>query len=296
MGKTPLVVVVILTWNQKDFTLNCLESLELCSYENLEVVVVDNNSDDQTAEAVRFAYPHVHLVESTVNAGVAGGRNLGLQFAEETLSYDYLLILDNDTTVDRNFLQPMVDVLEMDKRVGVVSPKIYLMGEDNVLDQAGGSIVNFFTGSTAKRGYGEYDRGQYDADQQQNCLPSGACSLSRRSVIVACNGLDDIFNPYGFEDLDYSLRVKQAGYRLAYSPQARVYHKGNKTGFNSYTESYASIKGRHLRLFMKRHATPFQLICFNMFLPVLGLRTLLREARKGNVKAVIKLFQAYVRN
>jgi len=295
MEKNPLVVVIILTCNQKEITLCCLESLEECSYKNLEIVVVDNNSDDGTSAALKSVFPHVHLVESPINAGVAGGRNLGIQFAEAMFSYDHLLILDNDTTVAGDFLQPMVDILETDKRVGVVSPKIYLMGEKNILDQAGGSIVNFFTGSTAKRGHGKHDHGQYDARENQNCLPSGACSLSRKSVIIACDGLDEIYNPYGFEDLDYSLRVKQAGYRLAYSPQSIIYHKGNKTGFNSYTDSYASIKGKHLRLFMKRHATPFQLICFNLLLPVLGLRTLLREARQGNVKTVLKLFQAYIK-
>jgi GT2 family glycosyltransferase len=295
MDNMPRVAAVILTRDQKDLTLNCLRSLSACSYPELRIIVVDNHSSDRTAEAIRSEFPDVLLVEHTTNAGVAGGRNLGLQAAEKQLDYSYLLILDNDTTVDKDFLQPMVNVMESDPDIGVVAPKIYLQGEENILDQAGGSIVNLYTGSTAKRGFGEPDHGQYDHRQRQDCLPSGACSLSRRSVIVECGGLDEVFNPYGFEDLDYSLRVKKAGYKLAYVPESVIYHLGNKTGFQGYSQSYAALKGRHLKLFMKRHASPFQRACFHLLLPLLGMRTLAREIRRGNVKAVLRLVQAYLR-
>ncbi|MDW7772685.1 MAG: glycosyltransferase family 2 protein [Desulfobulbaceae bacterium] len=295
-GKTAAVAIVILTCNQKDYTLACLQSLSTCSYPHIEIVVVDNDSQDGTEEAVAAAFPAVHYLKNDFNAGVAGGRNIGIRFLEdEGVDYDYLLILDNDTVVEKDFLQPMVEVLDRDPQIGVVSPKIYLLGEDKILDQAGGSIVNFYTGSTAKRGHREEDTGQYDNFQTQACLPSGACSLSRRSVVAECGGLDEIFNPYGFEDLDYSLRVKKAGYRLAYVPQSIIYHKGSKTGFQKYTEEYAAIKGKHLRTFMTRHASPWQLLCFTVLLPLLGARTLVREARKGNVKAAARLFRSFIR-
>ncbi|MFH2122642.1 MAG: glycosyltransferase family 2 protein [Pseudomonadota bacterium] len=291
----PIVAAVILTCNQKDYTLNCLKSLKSSTYPSIIIVVVDNNSDDGSELAIRSAFPDIYYVRNNFNAGVAGGRNIGIEFLERTLAYNYILILDNDTLVERNFLQPMVDTLEQDISLGVVSPKIYLMDEKKVFDQAGGSVVNFYTGSTAKRGFREYDVGQYDKKQTQDCLPSGACSLSRRSALLACSGLDEIFNPYGFEDLDYSLRVKKAGYRVAYISESIVYHKGSKTGFNKYTEEYASIKGKHLRTFMTRHASPLQMMCFNLLLPLLGLKSLLREAKNGNIRAVVKLFQAYIR-
>jgi len=291
---TPVVAAVILTCNQKDYTLNCLHSLYRCSYPALEIVIVDNNSSDATEEEVGCLYPRVHYVKNTFNAGVAGGRNRGIKYVSDNLDYDYLLILDNDTMVDRHFLEPMVSCFQADSSLGVVAPKIYLLGENNMLDQAGGSVVNFYTGSTAKRGFGEYDRGQYDMKQTQKCLPSGACSMSRRSTVEECDGLDEIFNPYGFEDLDYSLRAKDAGYRLAYCPQSIIYHKGNKTGFTEYSSAYAQIKGKHMRLFLKRHSTKWQKWCFIMLIPFLGLRSLVREARKGNAKAVLTLFRSYL--
>ncbi len=293
MKTDPHVVIVLLTCNQKDYTLDCLKSLSNLEYDNLSSVIVDNNSSDSTIEAILEKYPQVHIVKNDYNAGVAGGRNCGIAYAEEKFDYKYMLILDNDTTVEVDSLKLMVKTLENDANIGVVSPKIFLMGEGKILDQAGGSVVNFYTGSTAKRGFGQLDTGQYDEIQTQDCLPSGACSLSRRDVLVRCSGLDEVFNPYGFEDLDYSLRVKKAGYKLWYEPKAVIYHKGNKTGFSTYTASYANIKGRHLKTFMHRHATLFQLGCFYGILPALGLRTLFREVKRGNGAAVFRLFLAF---
>lgn len=289
-----MVGVVILTCNQKEYTLACLKSLKECGYPSLSIVVVDNNSADNTQQAVAESYPDVAYVRNDFNAGVAGGRNIGIAYLEKNAAYEYILILDNDTVVDKDFLQPMVDLFEQDRTIGVASPKIYLMDEEGILDQAPGSVVNFYLGTTGKQGHGEYDRGQYDMVQSQKYLPSGACSLTRRSVLQELKGLDEVFNPYGYEDLDYSLRVKKAGYRVAYVPESVIYHKGSRTGFSSYTAEYAANKGKRLRIFMQRHATPLQYLCFNLMLPVLGMRTLLRELRRGNPQAVVRLVKSYV--
>ncbi len=292
--KNKHVVVVVLTCSQKEYTLTCLESLKKQNYTDYSVVVVDNNSKDDTATTIQERYPEALLVLNDYNAGVAGGRNCGIAYARQQLDYSYLLILDNDTTVEPDFLYLLVKEMEKDTTLGAVSPKIYLMDTDNILDQAGGSVVNFYTGSTAKRGFDEKDTGQYDRKQTQKCLPSGACTLARESVLKQVGDLDEIFNPYGFEDLDFSLRVLKAGFRLRYVPAAVVYHKGNKTGFDSYTESYANIKGKHLKTFMHRHANGFQLCCFYALLPLLALRTLGREIAKGNGKAVFHLAISYL--
>lgn len=293
-SEEPLVAVIILTCNQKQYTLRCLESFSKVSYPNYQIIIVDNDSKDETEEEVSKLFSTAHYVKNSFNAGVAGGRNIGLKYAKEHVNFDYVLIIDNDTTVEHDFLGHLVAQMEENIDVGVNAPKIYLQDEDLILDQAGGSVVNLFTGSTAKRGFGEKDLGQYDSRQTQKCLPSGACSLSRRKTIEQCDGLDEIFNPYGFEDLDYSLRVLKLGYSVAYCPESVIYHKGNKTGFTSYTEHYARIKGRHMRTFLKRHQTVLHKICFGMLLPVLGMRTVFREAKRGNIKAVIQLFRSFM--
>jgi GT2 family glycosyltransferase len=163
-----------------------------------------------------------------------------------------------------------------------------------VLDSSGGSNVNFWTGSTGRRGYGEIDRGQYDTPDTPECIPAGI-ALARRNVIEAGGGFNSEFNPYGPEDLDFSLRAKELGFSFCYVPGSVIYHKGNKTGFSTYTSEYAALKGRNLRRFMKRHATPLQYFCFNALLPLLALRTLVRETTKGNLKVPFQLLRGYCR-
>jgi GT2 family glycosyltransferase len=295
MPSDPLTVAIILTWNQKDDTVRCLRSFQTVEYPRLEIVLVDNASDDGTVESVFEEFPNVHVVRNSANEGVAGGRNIGIAYATRHFAYDYLLYIDNDTVVTRNFLRPLVNTMEGDRNIGIAVPKLYIMGEERVLDSAGGSNVNFWTGSARGRGYGEIDQGQYDGPDTPACVPCGI-ALARRSVIEICNGFNAEFNPYGPEDLDFSLRVKEQGFSFRYVPASVIYHKGNKTGFGTYTSEYAALKGRNLRKFMKRHATRYQWVCFNALLPLLALRTLIREIARGNAKAPLRLVRGYLRS
>jgi hypothetical protein len=294
LSEEPLVVALVLTWNQKEDTLRCLRSFQSVDYRKLEVVLVDNGSNDGTRESVNNEFPSVHVVSNPFNSGVAGGRNIGIDYANRHFAYDYLLYIDNDTLVTRDFIHPLVEALETNASIGIAAPKLYTLDEEGVLDSAGGANVNFWTGSTGRRGYGEIDRGQYDTPDTPPCVPAGI-ALVRRAVIDKCGGFDTEFNPYGPEDLDFSLRAKAHGFTFRYVPASVIYHKGNKTGFNTYTPEYAAIKGRNLRRFMKRHATKFQWFCFNGLLPLLALRTIVREIARGNAKAPFQLLARYWR-
>lgn len=292
--RDPLVIAVILTRNQKADTLRCLRSFQSVDYSRLEIVLVDNGSTDGTHQAVSQEFPSVHVVYSTTNAGVAGGRNIGIAHAGRNFAYDYLLYNDNDTVVTHDFLRPLVAALEANPQIGIAAPKLYVMGEEGRLDSAGGSVINFWTGKTRRRGSGEIDRGQYDGAHMPDCVPTGI-ALTRRSVIERCGGFDPTFNPYGPEDLDFSLRARAQGFSFRYVPASVIYHKGNKTGFGAYNPEYAALKGRNLRKFVKRHATTLQWYGFNLFLPFLGMRTACRELTRGNVKAPLQLIRGYLR-
>jgi len=294
LSQVPKVVVVILTWNQQADTLRCLRSFRAVAYPEFEIVIVDNGSEDGTAEAVGGEFPDVRLVVRPENEGAAQGRNRGIDYANQNLAYDYLLFLDNDTEVAPGFLSLLVDDLEQYPRAGLASPKIYQMGADKVLDDAGGCDVNFYTGSTAKRGYGEVDHGQYDIPEDPGRIPAG-CVLARRAMIDKCEGFDTAYDPFGLEDLDFSLRARQHGFTYRFVPDAHIDHKGNRSGFTGYDAQFAAVKGQNLRRFLQRHATPFQWFCFNAFLPVLGMRTMFREALRGNFAAPFHLIRAYLR-
>jgi len=290
----PLVVAVILTCNQKEDTIRCLRSFRFVEYPRLEIVLVDNASTDDTREAVNQEFPNVHVIYSRSNVGVAGGRNLGIAYARDHFAYDYCFYCDNDTVVAKDVLGPLVAALEADPTIGIAAPKLYIMHEENRLDSAGGSNISFWTGQTGRRGYGEIDRGQYDGLAIPACVPAGI-AMARRKVIEKCGGFDSQFNPYGPEDLDFSLRVKEEGYSFRYVPKSIVYHKGNKTGFGGYNAEYAALKGQNLRKFLKRHASTLQWYCFHLLLPLLGLRTIFREVTKGNFKAPFQLARGYWR-
>ena len=294
MFQFPRVIAIILTWNQKEDTLRCLRSFRVVEYPNLLVILVDNGSNDGTRRAVKEEFPEVQIIANPVNAGVAGGRNIGIDFARKHLAYDYLLFIDNDTVVTRDFLRTLVQALEANPSAGIATPKVHLLDNDGIIDNAGGGLVNFYTGRTFPRGHGEVDRGQYDGLETPPCFPAGI-SLVRRAVIEKCQGFDLAFNPYGPEDLDFSLRAKAHGFTFRFVPKALVYHRGTKSGFKGYSPEYAAIKGRNLRRFMKRHATWYQWLCFNALLPVLGLRTIAREIARGNVKAPFHLIRGYWR-
>ena len=290
-----LVIIVLLSWNQKEDTLRCLESLHTITYPSARILVVDNGSDDGTGQAIAERFPDVVVLRNQENAGVSGGRNRAIDYAVGCFDFAYMLFLDNDTVVTEGFLEPLIEAHRDGESVGLASAKLHKLLEPGVIEDGGGSRVNFYTGSTRRVGTGEVDRGQYDRPAGPGSVPGTGCLLASREVIETCEHFDTGLDPFGFEDLDFSLRAMKRGYAYRFVPESLVHHKGNKTGFGSYTGDYAALKGRNLRRFLDRHATPWQRLCFNALLPVLALRTLAREVLRGNPLAPFRLMIAYLK-
>ena len=124
-GTFPLVAIIVLTWNQRDLTLDCLASLAEMDYpeDRLQVIVVDNGSRDGTAAAVRERYPHVTVLENGDNLGFAEGNNVGIRHALQGPA-EYIMLLNNDTVVDRQMLAELLTVMEQHPEVGIVGPKM----------------------------------------------------------------------------------------------------------------------------------------------------------------------------
>ena len=121
----PLVAIVVLTWNQIDLTLDCLASLAAMQYpfDRLRIIVVDNGSIDGTVDAIRTAYPFAHIIENGANLGFAEGNNAGVRHALEGPA-DYIMLLNNDTTVDGHMLSDLLEAMDHDPTVGIVGPKM----------------------------------------------------------------------------------------------------------------------------------------------------------------------------
>ncbi|MBL7191106.1 glycosyltransferase family 2 protein [bacterium] len=224
-NKYPSVDIIVLNFNRCDDTLQCLESLVELDYPNFRVTLTDNGSTDGTVSAVRMKYPKVNIIALKENLRFAGGNNTAMKRALKE-GFDYVLLLNNDTIADDDFLKYMVQAAELSPKIGMVCPKIYYHVPPDVIWFAGGKInLNF---AYARHiGIGKKDSGQFNSAGITGWL-SGACLLIKREVIDKVGFLDDGFFLYS-EDMDYSLRVRKAGYELYYQPKAFIWHKVSRS-------------------------------------------------------------------
>lgn len=279
------VSVVILTMNQKTRTLNCLESLFASDEEGFNVIIWDNGSEDGTVEAVREQFPNVLAHLHPENLGVASGRNAGAKLAMERFSPEYLLFLDNDMLFAPGFVSALLQPFLADQKVGQAQAKLLFMDDRERLNDGGGAKIDFVRWQVTPVGYMEVDRGQHD--QVKPCISCGGAMMVRTQVFREMGGFDIVFDPYGPEDLDFSLRMQAAGYTALFVPQAVAYHEVSHSYGGDYNEVYAQHKARQWFLFMKRHATSWQKAGFYLFgAPSMAVKMVVREGRKGNLAAV----------
>jgi len=260
------VIIIILNWNGKDDTTECLESLKEIRYENYEIIVVDNCSTDGSASLFEKEFPHVILIKNKKNLGFAGGMNVGIDYALKHKNPDYVLCLNNDTLVDNFFLTEMVKVAESDPKIGEVGPKIYDYYNRNVLESAG-CDANLVLRRYRNIGYKKKDRGQYDQTRVTNAL-GGVCILFKRGVLERVKGFEPIYFA-NCEDLDICLRVKKEGYKLVYVHTSMVWHKGgaSKGGKGSvrYDANQAYLDARNWPILVKRNANFIGFFLFLFF-------------------------------
>lgn len=271
----PRVGIIILTWNQRGLTLDCLKSLYKMEYKNWFAIVVDNGSTDSTERAVRDEYPEVKVVVNHSNLGVAGGRNKAIPEALMA-GAEWILFLDNDTLVDQAFLGELVKVATVDPHVGGVSPKIYCAEHPNVLDNAGGIFYRILFHA---RGVGslEKDNGQYDRASDIDWI-SGCAGLFRGEVFERVGFLDHDFNPFYGEDVDFCIRVRKAGYRLVLCPSAHVFHRRPIERAHALSDIHNSACKRMLLL--RKHANRVERITGLIFLLLHSIVYMPIRARK----------------
>lgn len=286
--RTPRVAALVLDYNGRDVTLQALASLTAQDYPACDVVVVDNGSTDGSEAAVRAAFPRVEVVRSAANLGPSGGGNLGFRWALER-GYDYALMLNNDIEVAPDFVRRLVEVAESDPRVGIVGPKAYYFWQRDTIWSAGGRL-RFAEAVTSERGMGVVDRGQFDADADVEYV-NGCAMLVKRAVFEDV-GLWDPSYQLCFEDADFSLRARQAGWRIRYAHRAKLWHMVS-TSTGGYVPAKTFHSARSTALFVRRFANPLQrfgaVLMMILAIPV----AFLRELPKGNQAAALAKIRGY---
>jgi len=258
MTAEPLVFIVIVNWNGREITLDCLRSLQGIRYRNTKTIVVDNASSDGSVEAIRREFPAVEVLDMKENLRFAGGNNAGIAFSLEH-GAELVLLLNNDTTVHPEFLGHMVARILSAPDVGMVAPKIYYHHDPQRIWFAGG-VISMWTGTMWHIGIREPDRGQYDTPRDIE-YASGCCILVSRSMMEQVGMLDTSYAMYT-EDADWSLRTRRAGLRIAYEPAAMIWHKlsvsagGHLSFFKMKNKFLSNIR------FFSRYAAWYQWLVF----------------------------------
>ena len=213
-------VVVLVNWNSFEFTHQCLQSLEQCNTSVFDIIVVDNGSKDGSGEQLKEQHPEIILIESDSNLGFAGGNNLGIEYAIEH-SYKYVMLLNNDTFVEPDFLDVLVGYMDENPDVGIIQPKIYC-DHDRSLLWNGGSYFSAVLGLPYTKGYLSKDKPVYNKVKEVDWV-TGCGFFTRTEILKRTGILEEKFFIY-FEDVDLSFRIKKEGHRLIYHPESVIYH------------------------------------------------------------------------
>jgi len=223
---SPRVVVVVLNWNGRDDTLACLRSLSVCTYPELELLVVDNGSEDGSEAAIRVTFPAVEILQTGANLGFAGGNNAGIDRALDH-GADYVLLLNNDTEVEPGFVEPMVERAEADPSLGVVGAAIAYAHDPQRLWAFGGGRFDVATG-WVRHVQRPVDPETLGTHGTRHYYITGCTMLLRREVLERVGRLDTSYFHF-CEDVDLCLRAEEAGYRVGVAPESRLVHKVSAT-------------------------------------------------------------------
>ena len=247
----PLVSIITVNYNQTEITCQLLASLRKISYPNIEIFVVDNASFKDDPSPIKIRFPEIKIILSNENFGFAGGNNLAIRQSKG----EYILLINNDTEVETGFLEPLVNKMTANPKIGVVSPKIRYFYHPDLIQYAGFEPMSPITIRQYAIGFNQKDTGQYNTDKLTD-FGFGAAMIVSRDVINKVGLMADIFFLY-YEEMDWMARIRRAGFEIWYVHNSVVYHKDSiTTGPESPLKTYYLNRGR--LLYMRRNTFGFK--------------------------------------
>lgn len=287
----PKVAIIILNWNGWEDSIECLESIYKIFYPSYDIILVDNASEDDSLEQIHnfaqgniqkqsksteynskkifklnFSEDEFHdvvqihstpiksiliTIKNDKNYGFAEGNNIGIRFALKNLKPDYVLLLNNDTVVDKDFLTELIAIAEDDNQNGFVGPKTYFYefnDRKDIINFAGGTL-NLSRGTSQSIGFGEVDNGQHDRMKIVDYV-EGSCMLIKSEVLKMAGSLDKRYFAY-WEETDLCIRGSELGYKSVYAPKAKIWHKVSAST-SSPAKIYYYYRNRFW--FVKKHS------------------------------------------
>lgn len=261
MLEYPKTAIIILNFNSYKQTIECIESVKNITYPNFEIIVVDNNSKDDSLKHIKSSYPDVILLKSRDNLGYASGNNLGIKYALEK-NIEYICILNNDAAVDRNFLEPIIKTLMDDKKAAAAGPSICYYGQDDVIQAMGGNI-NLYTGLPTMKFKGK-KLSQVKEDMVSVDYLGGACFVVKAEILKKFGLIPENYFLF-YEETEFFLNIKRQGYRLISIRDSKVYHKVSGTISNYKGLSYFFLN-RNRIIFVRRNARLYHKFIFFFYI------------------------------
>ncbi len=253
----PLVSIISVNYNQFEVTFDFLKSLRKITYPNYEVIIVDNASKEDPTKEINKQFPEVKLIISKENLGFAGGNNLGIRTAKGK----YFMMLNNDTEVDPGFLEPLVQKMENDQKIGMVGSKVRFYYKPEIIQYAGATPMTKYTATSYFIGYGQKDKGQFDKVCSTS-FASGAAMMTSRKICEDVGLMAEFFFLY-YEELDWQERIRKAGYKIYFVPESLIYHKESiSVGKASALQAYWQTRNR--LLLIRRNFSSF-----NVFISII---------------------------
>lgn len=294
-GGLGLVSIITVNFNQTALTCALLESIRRQEYRDVEVIVVDNGSQDDPAQIFQDCYPEAKYIRSAQNLGFAGGNNLALPEANGA----FLFFVNNDAEIAEGCIARLLQLLHANNNAGIVSPLICYYPPvhpstvhhppSTVIQYAGMPRVNPLTGRSSMEGNGAENCGQY-ATAFKTGYAHGAAMMLPRAVLDAVGPMQEDYFLY-YEEIDWCERIHRAGYSVWVEPRALVLHKESMT-MATLGSSKTYYMTRNRIRFMRRHYGGWRFPVFVFFLTFVGIpANILRYLIHGewaNMRAFLK--------
>ncbi len=267
------ISIITVNYNGLEDTCALIDSIPF--NDRMEVIVVDNGSKTNEAALISQHYPYVITIRSEQNLGFAGGNNLGIKAARGK----YLYLINNDTIFRGEDFQALIDRLNTSDKIGMVCPKILFAWGNNPIQFAGYTPLSAITMRNRAIGFGEEDKGQYNTPHPTP-YAHGAAMMVSRKALERVGMLPECYFLY-YEELDWSMMFRRAGYEIWYEPSSTIYHKESRsTGQDSPLRTYYLTRNR--LLFVKRNVKGVKKYASYIYLIIIvGLRDMLKHIFKG---------------
>lgn len=264
------IAVIVLNWNGREDTAECLSSVLKDEYRNFSAIVVDNGSIDGSVQAIRQAFPEVVVLETGKNLGYAGGNNVGIRWALDN-GFDGIFLLNNDTTIEPGCLGALASAHRRSQGKVIYGAKIYYFGSDRKLWFAGGRW-NADTLAFEHVGIGEQDSEDYSKERSYDYM-TGCAIYASAEVFRRVGLLDETFF-LTYEETDWCYRAREQGYECRLLPEAKVWHKVSASFGGAESPLVRYFMVRNKLLWAKRHLAFKERLAIHREVLQTGLRIL----------------------